>query len=96
MAKQITATEASRRFSRMLDDVEHHGTEYVVERQGRPVAKVVPAADGGGGITWGEYVRRRREGPQFDEDYLRDLRWIRRHQGKLPKDPWARSSTRRS
>ncbi len=96
MAKQISATEASRRFSRMLDDVEHHGTEYVVERQGRPVAKVVPAARTGGGITWGEFLRRRRAGPQFDPDFAREMRWIRSQQGDLPKDPWVRSSTRRS
>jgi len=82
VARKISATEASRHFSRLLDDVEHHGAEYVVERQGLPVAKIAPAGPSGGS-TWGEFLRMRRQGPQPDANFARDLKRIRRHQGKL-------------
>ncbi len=38
----ITATEASRNFSRILDAVEHDGTSYVIVRHGAPVAQLSP------------------------------------------------------
>jgi prevent-host-death family protein len=41
--KRLTATEAARRFSEMLDAVEGHGETFVVVRNGRPVARVGPA-----------------------------------------------------
>jgi prevent-host-death family protein len=46
--KRLTATEAARRFSEMLDAVESRGETYVVVRNGHPVARVgpVPGAHG--------------------------------------------------
>lgn len=40
----ITATEASRAFSRLLDTVEHEGATYVIVRHGSPVAQLSPVA----------------------------------------------------
>ena len=42
--KRLTATDAARRFSEMLDAVEGRGETFVVVRNGRPVAQVGPAA----------------------------------------------------
>ncbi len=42
MSATITATEANRQFSRILNEVED-GQTYVVTRQGRAIAKIVPA-----------------------------------------------------
>lgn len=39
----ITATEASRNFSKILDRTEHEGETFVVERNGRTVAEIRPA-----------------------------------------------------
>ena len=41
---EISATEASRRFSDLLDGVEHRGETYTIVRRGRVVAKLEPAA----------------------------------------------------
>jgi prevent-host-death family protein len=41
--KRLTATEAARRFSEMLDAVEESGETFVVVRNGRPVARVGPS-----------------------------------------------------
>ncbi len=47
MAETITAREANHGFSRILAEVEA-GAEYIVTRNGTPVARIVPerAADG--------------------------------------------------
>lgn len=40
--RQITATEAARRFSEVLDAVEHTGESFVITRGGRVVASLAP------------------------------------------------------
>jgi antitoxin (DNA-binding transcriptional repressor) of toxin-antitoxin stability system len=42
--RRLTATEAARRFSDLLDQVEHDGETFLVERRGRVSASVGPAA----------------------------------------------------
>ncbi len=42
--KEISATEAARGFSEMLDAVEHRGQSFVVVRGGHPVARLEPVA----------------------------------------------------
>jgi antitoxin (DNA-binding transcriptional repressor) of toxin-antitoxin stability system len=42
--RRLSATEAARRFSALLDQVEHEGETFVVERRGRAVASIAPAA----------------------------------------------------
>ena len=46
--KQLSATDASRRFSEVLDDVERDGESYVVVRHGRAVATIGPTGGGSG------------------------------------------------
>ena len=42
--RRLTATEAARRFSELLDAVEQSGETFVVERRGRAIANIAPAA----------------------------------------------------
>jgi len=44
----ISATEAARTFSRLLDTIEHGGRSYTIVRHGRPVAHLAPVAAGSG------------------------------------------------
>ena len=39
--KHVSAAEAKARFAALLDDVQHRGNRYVVERHGREVAALV-------------------------------------------------------
>lgn len=41
--RKITATEAARRFSELLDSLERDGETVLVERRGRAVASISPA-----------------------------------------------------
>jgi len=45
---QISATEAARHFSDLLDAVEHRGEGFAIIRRGRVVARLSPIARGTG------------------------------------------------
>jgi prevent-host-death family protein len=45
---EVSATEAARNFSDLLDAVEHRGEQYTVVRRGRPVARLQPVPHGEG------------------------------------------------
>lgn len=42
--KDITATEAARGFSEVLDAVEHRNESFVISRKGKVVARLEPAS----------------------------------------------------
>ncbi|MCP3857918.1 MAG: prevent-host-death protein [Actinomycetia bacterium] len=44
----VSATDAARRFSDLLDAVEHSGEHFTVIRHGRAVAHIEPVQTGGG------------------------------------------------
>jgi antitoxin (DNA-binding transcriptional repressor) of toxin-antitoxin stability system len=49
--RRLTATEAARSFSNLLDKVEHDGETFLVERHGRVIASVSPAAAATGRVV---------------------------------------------
>lgn len=61
----ITARDASRGFSALLDRVEHDGEEYTVERDGRVVARIVPATT----RTVAGFLARRAGRLPLDDDF---------------------------
>lgn len=80
--KQLSATDASRRFSEVLDEVERSGESYVVVRHGRVVATIGPAS-GGTGKALKEALRAN----QPDDAWADELRELR--EGMDPvTDPW--------
>ena len=80
--KQLSATDASRRFSEVLDDVERDGESYVVVRHGRAVATIGPTS-GGTGKALKEVLRANRP----DNAWAGELRELR--EGMDPvTDPW--------
>lgn len=70
--KSVTATDAARRFSDVLDAVENKGETFLIVRRGRAIARLIPATGGRGrdvkGLLrnaprdagWAEDVRRTR------------------------------------
>jgi prevent-host-death family protein len=46
--ERVSATEAARRFSELLDAVELRGATFLVARRGRTVARIAPAAAASG------------------------------------------------
>lgn len=54
---EISATEAARRFSDLLDEIEHGGESFVVTRHGKPVARIEPARPAPSGRELLAYLR---------------------------------------
>lgn len=70
--RSLTATEAARRFSEVLDAVADRGESFVVMRRGRAVARIGPAAS-----ARGAHVKAllRRHPP--DDAWAKELRELR-------------------
>jgi len=80
--KQLSATDASRRFSEVLDQVERSGESYIVVRHGRAVATIGPAS-GGTGKALKEVLRANRP----DAAWAGELRELRESIEPV-SDPW--------
>jgi antitoxin (DNA-binding transcriptional repressor) of toxin-antitoxin stability system len=81
---EISATHASKRFSDVLDAVEHRGETFSVVRRGRVVATISPARRG----TGADLKRILRDHPP-DDRWADDLRDLRRFVGDASTgDPW--------
>lgn len=78
---EISAAEALRRFSDVLDAVEHHGEIFSIVRRGRVVATISPARTGTGAD-----LRRILEKHPPDDQWADDLHDLRRFAGQAPVD----------
>ncbi|MEV2225105.1 type II toxin-antitoxin system prevent-host-death family antitoxin [Nocardia vinacea] len=82
----MTAAEASRNFSAVLDRAEH-GETITIVRHGRTVATIAPAP-----IRTGRALRSALEStdvPAFDEDYESDIASALSLVSDEVRDPWA-------
>lgn len=70
---EVSATEAARNFSDILDAVEHRGEHFTVVRRGRPIAHLEPARPGLGSDA--KNMLRRH---QHDASWSEELASIRR------------------
>jgi antitoxin (DNA-binding transcriptional repressor) of toxin-antitoxin stability system len=70
--RALSATDAARRFSELLDAVEHRGESFLVLRHGQAVARIEPE-----GAANGKLVKEllRAGGP--DDDWASDLAELR-------------------
>ncbi|MEX1004670.1 MAG: type II toxin-antitoxin system Phd/YefM family antitoxin [Acidimicrobiia bacterium] len=69
---EITATDAARAFSDLLDAVEHGGEEFTILRRGRAVARVEPVARSNGAEVKAFLARH-----EPDPEWLDDLHAVR-------------------
>ncbi|HVR71780.1 MAG TPA: hypothetical protein VMT87_13135 [Vicinamibacteria bacterium] len=89
MTTKVSATEAVRTFSDLLNRIRYRGEEFVVERAGEPVCRMTPAAPARR-LTLGELASLLRNVPGADAGYASAVRRAARNQGKLPRSPWER------
>ncbi len=96
-SRVVSATEAVRKFSSIVAQVREEGAVFVVERSGKPVARIGPAAKRS--LTGGEFAALVRAGagaevgdpPGGGHDYCRavedGIAFLNR--SEVPKTPWA-------
>jgi len=80
--RQLSATDAARQFSDLLDSVEAKGESFVVVRHGRAVATIGPAV-AGTGRALKEALRKHPPDPEW----AGELRELREEVGPAT-DPW--------
>jgi prevent-host-death family protein len=85
---RVTATEAARSFSDLLNRVRYKGEAFIVVRNGEAICRIEPVDDGARPATVRDLVELLRHGPSPDDAYGEDLRRIRRKQPKLSRSPW--------
>ncbi len=86
--RKLSATEAARNFSEILNRVKYRGESFIIERNGEAIGKLRPA-------TPSRFAARDLVGllkalPEVDADYLRDLEELSRAQPALSESPWER------
>lgn len=86
MESRISATDAARTFSDLLDRVRDRGEVFVVERGGEPVCRIAPVA-GGRGFTAADLLALLAAAPPPDPAYLDTVEELARGQPQLPGSP---------
>jgi antitoxin (DNA-binding transcriptional repressor) of toxin-antitoxin stability system len=89
---RITATEAARNFSDILNRVKYKGEEFLVERNGEVVCRIGAAAPTKPkGITGTEFAEWWRNASKPDPEFWDDVEWAIKNQPLMPLwDPWER------
>lgn len=64
---EVSATDAARNFSDILDAVEHRGEHFTIVRRGKVVAQIDPVQVGRG-VEVKALLRRQRRDPSFAAD----------------------------
>ena len=88
-ATRVSATEAVRTLSDLLNRIRYRGEEFVVERAGEAVCRMTPASSPSG-LSFRDLAVLLRETPAVDARFASDVRQAARKQGRLPRSPWGR------
>jgi len=87
MATSVTATEAARRFSDLLNRVRYRGDSFVIVRGGEAVARLSPAVDRPRATVRSLFeLLGSLDVP--DPDFADDLERIQAEQPAMPEAPW--------
>jgi len=88
MEKKISATEAVRRFSEILNSVLYKGSHYKIIRGGKPVASISPVTVSLEEMTLGQLKSLLHRLPKLGDEagpFEKDLRATRAEQPSLPE-----------
>jgi len=86
--RTMTATEVVRRFSGLLDSLEHGGEEIVIVRNHHPIAKLVPGAARMTAIEALGDLHSTMDDAE-GEGWLKDIKRGKRLLAAEKRDPWA-------
>jgi antitoxin (DNA-binding transcriptional repressor) of toxin-antitoxin stability system len=93
LMKTITATEAVRKFSEILNSIKYAGTDYTIVRGGKPIATIRPAENPAKELTLGDLKAVVKALPALGDEaerFKKDVKEAHKHQPHMPeKDKWA-------
>ena len=85
---RISATDASRGFSELLNRVRYRGETFLIERGGEPIGELRPAAPTH--FSMRDFVTLLRSLPPVDDEFFDEVERAARDQPDLPESPWER------
>jgi antitoxin (DNA-binding transcriptional repressor) of toxin-antitoxin stability system len=89
----ITATDAVKEFSEILNNIKYVGTNYIIQRNGKALARLSPLTQGSMTRTLAELASMLAQLPPLGDEaeaFKRDLIEIANQQPALPQgQPWA-------
>jgi len=88
MTIRISATEAVRSFSDLLNRVRYRGESFVVERGGKPICEILPASPLN--FTGCQLTDLLHSLPKPDEEYLAVVEGLLAKQDKVGDSGWPR------
>lgn len=88
MVRRITATAAARGFSDIVNQVHYERAEFLVERGGAPVCRIVPA--GPRQLTVADLAMLLDAAPRADRGFATAVTRAARTQPKVGRSPWGR------
>jgi len=88
MKLSISATEAARSFSDLMNRVRYRGESFVVERGGKPICEILPAKPPR--FTGGELASLLMSLPKPDEEYLDVMEDVIAKQPPVAESKWPR------
>jgi prevent-host-death family protein len=87
MESNISITRAARNLSDFINRVRYRGEEFVIERGGRPVCRLVPVRNRAR-FTGADLKKLLASVPKPDPGYWDTLEEILRNHPELPEAPW--------
>ena len=88
VARRISATDAARSFSDVLNRVQYRGETVVVERGGTPICEIAPTKPLR--FMLSDLAALLRSAPKPDPAYWDTLEEIQQHQAPAQSSPWGR------
>jgi prevent-host-death family protein len=88
MKSRISATEAARGFSELMNRVRYRGESFVVERRGKPICEILPAKPPKFSGT--DLANLLRSLPKPDEEYLAGVEDLIAKQSTVAESGWPR------
>lgn len=87
MEATITATQLAKRLSDILNRVQYRQERFIIERNGEPIAEIVPAGPQVG-ATFGEILEKLKNLPRPDDRFADDLEEIHASQQVIEPPQW--------
>jgi antitoxin (DNA-binding transcriptional repressor) of toxin-antitoxin stability system len=88
MKSRISATEAARSFSELMNRVRYRGESFIVERSGQPICELLPARPPK--FSGAELASLLRSLPKPDEEYLAIVEDLITKQPTVAEPGWQR------
>lgn len=89
MENRLSATQAVRSFSELLNRIRYRGEEFVIERGGEALCRMTPAT-APRRVTGRELAAVVRELPHPDPGFANHVEEAVKRQGRAPRSRWAR------